>query len=455
MKEEIKITPHGFKLPPKRALRKAERAGFKFGAAGGVQGAIINPSGDWTQYWPAGEIQSATDDGRFFETNACTVYGTENATEAIINKKYGGKPNYSERALAIYAGIDPHGGADPHSVGDKARELGFVSDYLLPFDESIRTLEQFYSPKPLPPKIINDGANWKIAHSFNHETIFSPDDNLTPLEKEAKLKEALTKGAVCVSVFAWRKNSQGLYSKQITGQADNHWTGLMRYDDKNPICGDSYPPYEKKLAPGYNFDYAMIYYVDEPNVQTIGKLQQLLTALKQLLALLLKQSPSPTPAPVPAPVPVPPPAPKPNPIPMSKLYTYAKSLIGTDASPKDLVKDGVGCAESVSTILRKLIPTFPIVTGTWSLYDALRSSVEFSAISEANGLLPGDIILCVTGQGNANVPNGHVGILGENGGIMSNNSQTGLWDVHYTMESWKAYFVAKGGYPIHYFRQRS
>src|SRR3954462_12894985 len=56
----------------------------------------------------------------------------------------------------------------------------------------------------------------------------------------------------------------------------------------------------------------------------------------------------------------------------------------------------------------------------------------------------GDIVISPTGYGNGSMPNGHVGIIGDNGQIMSNNSATGLWDIHFTLASWKARYVDQG-----------
>ena len=51
------------------------------------------------------------------------------------------------------------------------------------------------------------------------------------------------------------------------------------------------------------------------------------------------------------------------------------------------------------------------------------------------------------------MPNGHVGIMGDNGQIMSNNSNNGLWDIHFTLASWKARYVDQGGFPMVYYRR--
>lgn len=135
--------------------------------------------------------------------------------------------------------------------------------------------------------------------------------------------------------------------------------------------------------------------------------------------------------------------------PESKLYQVAVSFLGKDASPRDFVQDGVGCAESLSTILRSFLPTFQIVTGTWSLLDALKVHPSFV---QAMKPIPGDIILCATGQGKGSVVNGHTGVMGLNGKIMSNDSRSGLWTENYTLEAWNKYFVDKGKFPIYYFR---
>jgi hypothetical protein len=36
---------------------------------------------------------------------------------------------------------------------------------------------------------------------------------------------------------------------------------------------------------------------------------------------------------------------------------------------------------------------------------------------------------------------------------MSNNSDTGRWDIHYTLATWKARYVDIGGFPLVYFRR--
>jgi hypothetical protein len=115
-----------------------------------------------------------------------------------------------------------------------------------------------------------------------------------------------------------------------------------------------------------------------------------------------------------------------------KLYAVAYSFLGKDASPKDHAPDDLACAESVNAVVKA---AFGFEVGgdlsTTKMYSALTNSKEFQ---ETDTPLFGDIIISPTGS--TRTPVGHVGIVGK-WQIMSNNSYTGLWDAHYTLESWR------------------
>lgn len=139
-------------------------------------------------------------------------------------------------------------------------------------------------------------------------------------------------------------------------------------------------------------------------------------------------------------------------IPMNKseqLYEKAISMLGKDASPRDLVNDSVGCAETVSSLINSIDPTFNVITGTWTLWDMFKLRGDFALVNPPE---KGCIVLSVTGLGNGKVPNGHAGIVGEDGIIMSNDSRTGKFLENYTIDEWVDYFQKKGGYPVFYFK---
>ncbi len=129
------------------------------------------------------------------------------------------------------------------------------------------------------------------------------------------------------------------------------------------------------------------------------------------------------------------------------LHEYAKLYVGRDASPLDVASDDLGCAESVTSILRNVIP-FPIIVGTATLFELLNNDERFFS----SGILPteGDIIISPTGSGNGSI-RGHVGIVGEDERIYSNNSYTGNWEQNYIVESWRKRYEMNGGMPVFFF----
>lgn len=133
---------------------------------------------------------------------------------------------------------------------------------------------------------------------------------------------------------------------------------------------------------------------------------------------------------------------------VSVLYQEAIKAIGMDASPEDLAPDELGCAETVSSIVRKVLPDFPVITGTWVLNDKLSKDERFERVGEPE---IGAIIMSPTGMGNGTFP-GHTGICGDKNTIMSNVSATGKFDQNYTIESWKLRYMVKGQFPMIYYR---
>ena len=172
--------------------------------------------------------------------------------------------NFSERALAIASDTNPSVGADPHRAAEAARkQLGFGPEEVLPFNESVKSVEEFYSPKPLTKEIIAEGRKFFDKYELKHEWVWTYSQNLSPIEKKERLEEALTKGTVCVSVYAWAKNEHGLYFKP-PGSRDTHWTMLLSSSEENYKVYDSYvddDTFVKPLDPLFDFGISKIYYL--------------------------------------------------------------------------------------------------------------------------------------------------------------------------------------------------
>lgn len=141
----------------------------------------------------------------------------------------------------------------------------------------------------------------------------------------------------------------------------------------------------------------------------------------------------------------------PDPTASGRFYIIAVSCLGSDASPNDIAPDEYGCAETINAIHKKVFG-FEIGGGlsTYLLYNVLLTSKYFIKIDSPKA---GDIVISPTGYGNGKLSNGHVGIVGKENVIMSNDSATGLFLENYTLDKWRARYVALGGYPMAYFRR--
>src|SRR3990167_7947938 len=115
---------------------------------------------------------------------------------------------------------------------------------------------------------------------------------------------------------------------------------------------------------------------------------------------------------------------------IEKLCRVAISYLGKDASPKDLASDELGCAESISNIIHEIFSDFQSgILGTDSLKYALNKSPHFTqTLSPQKG--------CIVISPRTLTEYGHVGIMLDGGGIASNNSKTGTFDVNYNWDLW-------------------
>ena len=140
-----------------------------------------------------------------------------------------------------------------------------------------------------------------------------------------------------------------------------------------------------------------------------------------------------------------------------KMYQAAVPCLGIDASPEDLADDELGCAETWHQIYRKAFGEYFIADAyerlsTRRLKLKLDVSVLFMKVTDP---LPGDTVLSATGFGGTKaVPVGHVGVMGENGIIMSNDSRDGTFDANYTLDSWRRRYVEKGNFAMDFYRRK-
>lgn len=135
------------------------------------------------------------------------------------------------------------------------------------------------------------------------------------------------------------------------------------------------------------------------------------------------------------------------------LYLAAQSFLGSDASPLNQADKEYACAESVNNVCEKAFGE-PVGGGvsTYRMYYAIVNHRKFVQVTSP---MRGDIILSPTGIGGGKngIKNGHVGIVSDNGKIMSNSSSNGLWELNYDLFSWRYRFSTLGGYKVLFFRR--
>lgn len=139
-----------------------------------------------------------------------------------------------------------------------------------------------------------------------------------------------------------------------------------------------------------------------------------------------------------------------HPLKSDAIYEMAIFLMGEDLS--DHAPDPLGCADAVNEVVYRAIGK-EIGGGisTYRMYEVLQDRKRFVQVSAP---IAGDIVISPTGyrKFNSKIKNGHVGIVGEDKRILSNNSRTGEWDDYYTLDTWKARYVETGGYPMEFYK---
>lgn len=128
-----------------------------------------------------------------------------------------------------------------------------------------------------------------------------------------------------------------------------------------------------------------------------------------------------------------------------KLYDTSKLLLGQDLSHK--VSNNLGCAESVSRVLKIAFNDDFFSVSTYNFYQMLRGDKKWRQVYFP---VRGDAIISPTGYGNGH---GHIGIISDNNIIHSNNSYTGKWSAFYTIPKWKDYYGREKKFPVFYFRR--
>lgn len=132
----------------------------------------------------------------------------------------------------------------------------------------------------------------------------------------------------------------------------------------------------------------------------------------------------------------------------NSIHIEALKWLGKDASPLDVAPDELGCAESVSNIIRQVID-FPLITGTWTLMEKLNNDPHFILV-DIDDIKKGDVLLYATGEVAEAPFVGHV-FISDGAELMSNTSTTGNWEKNYTLAKAREHWEGVG-YKPHVYR---
>lgn len=141
----------------------------------------------------------------------------------------------------------------------------------------------------------------------------------------------------------------------------------------------------------------------------------------------------------------------------TKIYNEARTCLGQHITLNSNIPNDVGCAEAVSFVLKNAgIIGIPVAgfPGTAGLYQWLLANPVFTHQGVPT---QGAILVSPTGYGNGTIE-GHTGIVGgfavefpNEYGILSNNSDNGLFQEKWNLLTWWEYYGRKGGLPLAFF----
>jgi len=273
MKKQSRTIGHGF-LPDKIKEEDYVLGGYQ------LPQDVLQGDGQWDDVLP--DIEKQKRNG--LETMNCVSYGTLNCIETLIKKLYGEDVNYSERYIGVTTGTDYWGNSPQNVIEGIRKEYGVIEEELLPFDDEIKSWDEYYSPKPMRIDYLRRGEKWLERYEIKHEWVFT----ILTRDKKAKIKEALKYSPIGVSVITSGKNNKGYYIKR-EDEEDNHWVMLYGYKDGEYWkIFDHYDDVFKKIDWDYDFSFAKRYYIKRKKEDKRSALSKLVRVIKWYISELLK-----------------------------------------------------------------------------------------------------------------------------------------------------------------------
>lgn len=185
---------------------------WRFGAAPTSMEPLV-PSRDWLKWKPTGEKQNFG-----FETYACVSFSAWNCIETLYYRKYGRKPNWSDRFTAKMSDTVLGYGNTAAKVAESIRKDWSVQESRYPF--KAKTDAEYY--KPITKTLINLAVKEKPKYSYSWHWVAWGGD----LKREV-LWDALQYAPLQVSVLAWEQPKNGIYVRSESDQT-NHMVTILK-----------------------------------------------------------------------------------------------------------------------------------------------------------------------------------------------------------------------------------
>ena len=200
----------------------------------------LRPDSNWLNDLPEEETQI-----KQTETSNCTSFAFTNAIEVLLPVIHLADKgiNYSDRALGISAETFPPGNSI-QKVADTVRNKGLAIERLLPFNETIKTPEEYYDKSKITTLVKVMMKEWINALDFQYEWVYNSSAPLK--DKQDGMIEALKFSPVAGSAYAWVEDN-GFYVRPF-GAKDTHLTCFVGYvPNSHWWVFDSYTPFVKKI----------------------------------------------------------------------------------------------------------------------------------------------------------------------------------------------------------------
>ncbi len=141
--------------------------------AGTLAYKVVNPTGNWTGFVPAGENQFSN----HADSMACVTFSALNCIETQYRFFTGQNINFSDRFIAKLSGTTPQGNT-VQNVLDAIRRYGLVLEEEWPTPKNF-TWDDYYTP--IPPEVLAKAQKYDVSYEFGSIDYFK-DLKQAPLQ---------------------------------------------------------------------------------------------------------------------------------------------------------------------------------------------------------------------------------------------------------------------------------